>query len=396
MKKSYLMIAAAAALLTACSNSEKLTNELSQPTQKDRIGFASYSEKTTRGDDANSVKLEDFYDTFDVYAWKTVGTTPAQEVFKHTPVAFFDANHEHRTYVYASTSPSTEWGTSYLTDYANGWLYENVRYWDKLADSYEFFAIAPYEATPDPALTVASGATNIAIGTSNDKYDISNEKNLAINPNITNEKKYFVFTKDYMLAEKSDTKNQLVTLNFKHILTKLNIKITIQDTYKGIQSLTINKLEIAGLKKEGYYTATDGWTTNGSYSKDITADYCIANPANNGTNYSGYYWFQTLVFPQTFTCASNEAQQNSQGLTQYLYIKYTIGTEIFEAYYDLTYAFNNNAVVADQNQGINATTFELIKGTEYTLNIKVGPAPIVFDAVVDDWDDGAEHEHVVY
>ena len=199
-----------------------------------------------------------------------------------------------------------------------------------------------------------------------------------------------------MLAEKSDTKNQLVTLNFKHILTKLNIKITIQDTYKGIQSLTINKLEIAGLKKEGYYTATDGWTTNGSYSKDITADYCIANPANNGTNYSGYYWFQTLVFPQTFTCASNEAQQNSQGLTQYLYIKYTIGTEIFEAYYDLTYAFNNNAVVADQNQGINATTFELIKGTEYTLNIKVGPAPIVFDAVVDDWDDGAEHEHVVY
>ena len=79
-------------------------------------------------------------------------------------------------YKTSPAKPSDEWGATI----AAGWYYENVRYWDKVATGYEFFAIAPYETTPAPALTVAAGATNIAIGSSTDKYDISTEKNLLV------------------------------------------------------------------------------------------------------------------------------------------------------------------------------------------------------------------------
>jgi hypothetical protein len=441
MKKSYLMIAAAAALLTACSDSEKLTNEFSQPTQNNTIGFVTYSEKTTRADQSNSVNLYDFYKTFDVYSWKTVeGTTSS--VFEHTPVEYFTTDTQGDVVYHTSPAkPSDEWGaqSSWATNNFKGWFYESIRYWDKLATAYSFFAIAPYEATPDPALTVTNNSTNIAIGDANDYYDIRSEKNLAIeNSSIINEKRYFGFTKDYMLADKSATKNQLVTLTFHHILTKLNVKVFIQDTYTGKQEVTIKDLKIVGLENNGYFAyntnmTTNGWTTkagttDNTYELEIPEDYPIKNNATK--NYSGYYWIQTLVFPQTLTCKSNKAQSNNTGLDdKYLYIEYTIGSETYKAYYDLCYTFNNSAkpisaavnYTQEEADAYNAehnltsgqdgfvttetvkvpavtvaTTYPLAQGSEYTLNIKVGPEPIVFDAEVNAWDNGGEHDHVVY
>lgn len=400
------MIAAAATLLTACMGNEKLTKVISQPTQNDKIGFVTYSEKTTRANESNSVNLYDFYKTFDVYSWKTVdgSTSP---VFAHTPVGYFESDTQGEVvYKTAPAKPSDEWGDDWTTNNnLKGWFYESVRYWDKLASAYSFFAIAPYEATPAPALTVTNNSANIAIGAANDYYDIRNEKNLAIESNsIINEKRYFGFTKDYMLADKAATRNQLVTLTFHHILTKLNVKIFIQDSYKGKQEVTIRDLKIVGLENNGYFAystsmTSNGWTTkagtnNNTYDLEIPEDYPIKNNATK--NYSGYYWIQTLVFPQTLTCQSNEAQSNATGLDdKYLYIEYTIGSETFKAYYDLCYVFDNTAVVADPGNSIDATTYPLAQGSEYTLNIKVGPDPIVFDAEVDPWDEVAEVNHIV-
>ncbi len=406
MKKSYLMIAAAAALLTACSDSEKLTNVISQPTQNDKIGFVTYSEKTTRANEDNSVHLFDFHKTFDVYSWKTVEGTPSS-VFAHTPVEYFKTDTQGNVvYKTAPAKPSDEWGDDWTTSTSvKGWFYENVRYWDKLASAYSFFAIAPYEAVPDPALAVADDSVNIAIGSSTDYYDISSEINLATKGDtLTKDKRYFGFTKDYMLADKAATRNQLVTLTFHHILTKLNVKISIQDSYKGKQKVTVENLKIVGLENNGYFAyktnmTTNGWTTkaaasDNTYNKEITDAYPIINDSTK--NYSGYYWIQTLVFPQTLTCKSDSAQSTANGLVdKYLYIKYTIGTEKFEAYYDLCYVFNNNAVFADPSQSIDATTYALAQGSEYTLNIKVGPEPIIFDAKVDTWNEVTEVEHSV-
>ncbi|MBR4792926.1 MAG: fimbrillin family protein [Bacteroidaceae bacterium] len=414
MKKNYIIIAVVAAMMASCSDNVKLTNELAEKTKTDKIGFAVYSEKTTRGSDANSTVLEDFHKTFDVYAWKFIGTED-QEVFNHTPVAYFATSTSTSDYVYVNSSPEEEWGTDWAsnTDF-KGWFYENIRYWDKLA-TYKFFAIAPYEATPDPSLTISKTSTNFSIGDDSHKYDISNEVNKA---DFTTDKKYFGFNKDYMIADMNETRIGLVTLNFHHILTKLNVKISIQDTYTGKQEVTIKDLKIDGLESNGYFTyggmTTNGWTTSGSYDITVPDDKTIKNAPSNGTNYSGCYWIQTLIFPQTLTCMA-EGVKSTAPSGKYLYIEYSIGNETFKAYYDLAYVFNNTLrpeiaqvdwsdeeLAEDASrQGTHkveaaaAGTYPLAQGSEYTLNIKVGPEPIVFDAIATGWADQAENNHSV-
>ena len=397
MKRSYLMIAAAAALFAACAENEKLNNELITNSKNDKIGFSVYSEKTTRTADQNSTNLYDYYNEFDVYSWKTVGST-ASPVFAHEPVAYFDADAADGV-VYAGTEkPSDEWGTfgTGTGEWQTGWFYKDVRYWDKLASGYTFFAIAPYEATPAPALDVQNSYDNIKIGSSSDTYDINGEEKNA----MTNEKKYYNFTKDYMLANKMTTRFQKVELNFHHILTKLNVKITLQDNYKGgNQDLTITDLEIVGLENKGYFVyttnmTTNGWTTTANETQTLAfgTDYKIYSKDNQVTTYSGYYWFQTLVFPQTLTCMAQGAQTAAPA-GKYLYIEYTIGTEVFKAYYDLANVFNSNLEPAQGE--VAAGTYEFAQGSEYTLNIKVGPMPIEFEATATAWDEKTAVDHTV-
>lgn len=397
MKKSIITIIAAASMLAACYDNVKLNNDPEfQPTANDMIGFSTYSEKTTRASETNSVNLYDFYKTFDVYAWKNSGDDE-QNVFNHVPVEYFTTDTQG-TYVYktAPAKPSTEWGASWATSF-KGWFYQEIRYWDKLATGYNFYAIAPYEPTPTPALTINNGDDNIKIGDADHTYDISAEKNLAINPTITNERKYFGFNKDYMLADKSVTQNQLVTLNFHHILTKLNVMITLTDAYIGTQPFTIRELNIVGLEKEGYFEynttgmTSKGWTTiaNSTYNWEFDKDYILKNVPESETDkteYSGYYWLQTLIFPQTLTCAATGALRDAPA-SKYLYIEYTIGDETFKAYYDLAYVFNNTIAVNG--------TYPLEQGSEYTINIKVGPEPIVFDAKATKWAEVEEIDHIV-
>ena len=387
MRKSFLIIAAAA-MLAACYDNVKLNNDPEfQPTANDMIGFSTYSEKATRASETNSVNLYDFYKTFDVYAWKNSGADE-QNVFNHVPVEYFTTDTQG-TYVYktAPAKPSTEWGASWATSF-KGWFYQEIRYWDKLATGYNFYAIAPYEPTPSPALAIANGDSNIKIGSASDTYKISTEKNLAGYPTITNDKKYFGFNKDYMLADKSETKYQLVSLNFHHILTKFNVMITLTDKYIGSQPFTIKELDIVGLEDEGYFVygtnmTTNGWTTKSGSKYDIklNKDFILKNvpeSVEDKTEYSGYYWLQTLIFPQTLTCASPGALKEAPA-GKYLYIEYTIGTEIFKAYYDLAYVFDNTLIAGG--------TYDLEQGSEYTINIKVGPEPIVFEANASKWAD---------
>ena len=394
MKKSYLMIAAAAVLFAACSSNDLINDGPDNAQEKDSaIGFAAYSSKTTRADEDNSTYLHHFYGTFDVYGWKTVNSSPSP-VFNHVPVGYFGtnntgANQTPPTVVYESSGkPGDEWGTPFSA----GWYYENVRYWDKVATAYQFFAIAPYEAVPSPALTVAAGADNIKIGDSGAKYDISTEKNLALDAgNPTQYKKYFGFTKDYMLAEKSTTKEALVAFNFHHILTKFNVKITKQDTYTGSQDLKVNAIKIAKLKKNGYFVytsnmTTNGWKTDGTYDLQVTGNHSLTQTP---TNYNECYWIQTLIFPQDITCAVKGLKSNTDDLAnEYLYVKYSIGSEVFEAYYDLAYVFQNSISVGG--------TYSFAQGSEYTLNLKIGPEPIKFDAQVTAWDVVADVDYSVH
>ena len=379
MKKSYLMIAAAATLFAACSSNDTFKESINENNQQP-FTFSAYADKVLKG--SNSQNLQDFYPVFGVYGYKNVtrnGVATDETVFSNVPNEFF-ATDAQGTTVYSATGakPSDEW-----TFVANSWYYEDVRYWDKMANSYSFFAIAPYEASPAPALAVGATYDNINIGSSSAKYDISNEKNLAIAGTPTAVPQaaltYSGFNKDYMLAAKNAARTSDVTLVFNHILAKLNVKIVKSDTYKGKQELKVNELKIAGLAKQGYYVyntnfTTKGWTTDGTYARDIATDYSLTA----ATNYSGCFWLETLMFPQTATCSILGAQPTDDDMDDmYLYIKYQIGTETYEAYYDFAAIWKENASVND--------TFAFAQGSEYTLTLTVGPDPIHFATQVTQW-----------
>ena len=429
MKKSYLMIAAAAALFAACSDTEKLNEVVNEQLTDQPLAFSAYADKVLKG--TNSTALNDFYTTFGVYGWKTVnGAVQTPAVFENEINEYFTADGNGTT-VYDGTDekPSKEWAVP--ATFVPAWYYENVRYWDKTASSYEFFAIAPYEATA--TYSVTAGASNISIATAATPYNISNEKNLAIagNPAVPQATlSYSGFTKDYMIADKvtvnpkTRTPNTAVDLVFHHILTKLNVKIQKAGSYKGQQTLQVNKLEIANLASKANFTyttsmTTDGWTEatktgeGNNYSLKVETAYAL----NGTTNYNECYWIEALIFPQTTNCKAADLQSSAENLSDcYLYIQYQIGNEVYNAYYDLAYVFDNTlapvaatyytaAEAAAYNEENNLTDaddgykhendlktdaipggdYSFNQGSQYNLTLTVGPEPIYFDATVTPW-----------
>jgi hypothetical protein len=427
MKKSYLIIAAAAALLVSCSDNDTFKSAAQEQQAERPLSFSAYADKVTKG--SNSTALNDFYTVFGVYGWKTVKKledptqTESKSVFSNEPNEYFSQDAKGSVvYNGDNEKPSIEWAVA--NPYTAAWYYENIRFWDKMATGYEFFAIAPYESTP--TYTVAAGANNISIATASSKYDISTEYNLArtnLSADPVSETEapkaeltYSGFKKDYMIADKFTTTpvgtvtTTDVQLVFHHILTKLNVKIQKSENYKAQQVLKVNELKIAGLAKEGNFVydtnmTTDGWNTSGTYEIDINQDYALANAE---TNYDKKYWIETLIFPQTTTCKAAGAQPTAADLegSIYLYIQYQIGTEVYNTYYDLAYIFDattapvpavlytaqDQEVIDSQKQvgdvktpAVPGKNFEFKQGSQYNLTMTVGPDPIHFDAEVIEW-----------
>ncbi len=410
MKKSLLIISTVVVLFTACSENDTFKSTVQEQQAEQPLSFSAYADKVTKG--TNSTALNDFYTVFGVYSWKTVnGAVVSDPVFSNTPNEFFTADQAGSTVYKTSGKPSVEWALPDNFGTGEGkkgyWYYQDVRYWDKMASEYQFFAIAPYDESTTPYYSVAAIApnatneqknNNFSIYSSETKYNISAEYNLArtnLTANPVSETEapkaeltYSGFKKDFMIADKKTLKpvgtvtTSDVQLVFHHILTKLNVKIQKDANYKGQQVLKVNELKIANLAKDGYYTyttsmVTNGWTSSGKYDIDINTEYPLANAT---TNYSGNYWIETLIFPQTTNCKAAGAQPTADELTdRYLYIQYQIGEEEYNVYYDLAYVFDATATPG--------TNFEFKPGSQYNLTMTVGPSPIHFDAEVVEWTD---------
>ena len=124
MKRNYVMMAMAAAMLASCAQTG-LVEEIAEEPPK-AIGFSTFADKTTRA--ISDTDLEKYHQTFGVWAYKTYNGTEST-VMDH----------------YQVTSQGTGSGT-------NGWHYDgtdgqalgqSLRYWDTLA-TYAFYAYAPF------------------------------------------------------------------------------------------------------------------------------------------------------------------------------------------------------------------------------------------------------------
>ena len=248
MKKSYLMIAAAATLFAACSSNDTF-KEVTTPDAE--IGFSTLAAKQTRAENStqnNTDNLEGYNTTFKVWGYKNV---------------YVNANPNNTDeYVFGHVvGTSTTYPGTVVRYVGTKWVYSPLRFWDKSANYYKFFAAAParmaweWDDTNDKLslddfaikgenrVTDGTGALGVLTYTSNTSApkallmsDIDDE-DLMISTDITDWKKY----------DGTD-----VNLQFNHILSRLNIgfrKATDLDDY----IVKLNTIEIHNLVKQASF-----------------------------------------------------------------------------------------------------------------------------------------------
>ena len=367
LMKKVVSLFVIALLMVSCNQEAVLvetpeaTPEVARP-----IGFDTFVDKSSRAAGENSTALNDFYPAFSVYGWKTVEGT-LTNIFANYEVSYVDdAAMYEKNY-------AAEWGK----DFEEGWYYQNLRYWDKMASGYQFCAYAPVAATG----VVCSKEGQITIGSATAPVTVET-KNLMATPD---EKLAFIgFEYDYMTAVSNETLDK-VSLNFQHLQAKLNIRIRLNESVTTAQVVTITEIGVHNLGNKGYYDnkATEGvvsgWkltTADADYVPAVTTDY----PINGLDSKSGYYVLEQLILPQTIQKAATTEPSLTELPEACLYVEYTIGDEVFKSFSPLANIF------------ASTDTYKLEGGKQYTVNVIVGPTPIEFTVDVAEWADAVDKD----
>ena len=389
MKKSYLMIAAAAALFAACAENYALkdTNDTEGPV----IGFNSYTQKATRSENSRTaygLDLNDHHETFRVWGFKNT-----------TAIPVFDGE-------------QVSWNTAV----ADAWSYTNNRYWDKAATTYEFYAYAPAtEGVFDFNGVSTTSNQNAGYLTISAGYNKAGENKSPMNSSDALVSMKGIGTNvDLMIADTCSLTgaaltaavNGSVNLNFIHILSRLNITVKTTDdfcpTKVGGDSIIVDSIIIGHMQKSGAFTEgarSDRQladSTSGTYRHwTCTGDTAYVYPINYNATQTAKYVVEALILPQN-TEQETVALDGTGDITKpYLYIRYHIWNhagdkgELFEAYYNLAKVFDN-----DGNETPDALPFN--EGWQNTLNITIAPTTIKFDAKVAPWDEKSNEGLTVY
>ena len=162
-----------------------------------------------------------------------------------------------------------------------------------------------------------------------------------------------------------------VSLNFKHLQAKFNIKIHLDPSITTAQDVTMQTIEVHNLGDKAYYVSNaadaagtvSGWTLG-----TASDDYVLRTPSAYSLNggYSGRYVLEQLIIPQTIQAASGDMPSLQEYAEACVFVAYTIGQEGFYSYMPLANIFGSTG------------NYKFEGGKQYTLNITVGPAPIEF------------------
>lgn len=378
MKKSYLMLVASAAIFAACSETEKIQENL-QDYEPTAIGFTSYSQKATRGNTDVATNLEYYHNKFAVYGTKqnVNDATDIQYVFggKATAVGVQDGV----TCTYQTSADAV------LGD----WKYDDPRFWDKQA-TYDFIAYAP-AATANP-IRYYYGAVKAQVGDAGSYFKTSSDYILTgtnIQATATQAEKVKGFNEagnadlDLMIsdseAQNGNGHDTYVNLVFRHILSKLNITIGQAEALYNSE-VTIKEVKVTGLKDKGSYNEQNynatanpkvsGWTAgvdNNTYALLYTGNQVLDKGQYVADVFQAgdpYFFIESLVMPQTIV-------DDQTTLT----IKYKIASGSYNEDYTYTLDLYDLAALQKYYDGYN-----------YYLNITIAPDVIKFDATATLWD----------
>lgn len=301
--RKYLYIMAAATIFASCAGKDTFKKDIQE--NNEAISFESFTSKQTRATENSQAN----------YDW-----------------AFFDHHNSFQVWGFKNTSETAVFTGDVVTVTSDGaatpaytYTYAPVRYWDKSATAYEYYAAAPSGTTGGwtfnrnniVAADIVNNAdqhkgyfttsstlvgTNITLTDGTDAYKYVNSfKSDASDVDID---KLVAAPKIVYKAHFS----QPVQLNFIHILSRLNVTIKKDEILKD-QTVIVKKLEVHNLKATGAFdestaASQDGnntrWTESGNAvtyaaptDKEVTATITTATP-----NPDPQYLIQSLVIPQ--------------------------------------------------------------------------------------------------
>lgn len=376
MKKSYLMLVASAAIFAACSETEKIQENL-QDNEPAAIGFTSYAEKATRGNTNIATNLEFYHNTFAVYGTKQNknDNTDIQYVFggKATAAGAQDGV----TCTYQTTEDNV------LKD----WKYDNPRFWDKQAD-YDFIAYSPVSA--NNPIRYYYNAADAQVGDNGNWFKTTaaytlTGTNLQATATQAEIIKGFNGTGDLDLMisasnpQDGNNHDNFVNLQFRHILSKLNVKIGQAEALHN-SDVTIKEVKLTGFNDQGTYDQSvydntadpkvSGWTAgvdDNTYALHYTGNQVLDKGQYVAAVFQAgdpYFFIESLVMPQTI--ADDDVE---------LTIKYNIKSGTYSE--DYTYNLDLYDLAALR---------KFYDGYNYYLNITIEPDVIKFDATATLWD----------
>jgi len=326
MKKSYLMIAAAAAFFAACSSNDTFKENVVEETP---ITFKqSGIENLTK-----AALTLDWFKTNN-NAFGVNGFKGATRIFTNEKVTY---------------SSST-----------SDWSHPTIRFWDKAASNYNFYAYAPYSTTA-PTFDSTTGYTFTSTTLITDITTDGADKAVAWKTNTS-------------YAECCSTHGSHVELIFNHVLSKLAFKIkTTQDIVDAGATITVKKIEL-----DFPTAATSQWAQASAGAAAGTTTF-TTYAAKDGSTY------ETEVYNDA-TGEDLTASAEDIGKTYIVYPVNTTNTEhVFgvKVTYDLEYSdgATETACVATGTVGggnTAATQYKPAQNDSYTVTITVDPAHIEF------------------
>ena len=358
MKKSYLMIAAAAAFFAACSNTDTVKDI---DTQESAISFNPFTEKVTRA--------------------AIQGATTASTVAGVKSLA------EEGGFVVYGYKSTDNWATKSAPDifagvnvfYENNvWKYNGLRFWDKNA-KYKFFAVAPVSPTDGATYSIDDDATKTTFG----KITIDGAKS-----NIYSSSDDYLIDRDG--AEENGSAhtnaangNAAVSIDFHHVMAKVTFKLK--------STLTTGKIKVTELKMKGYNNGVgifaQDQTIGGAPSSLITNEWSFkTNDLTNEVKLVGTGTGDASGIE--FNCDPNSAAANIKDVKDW-YIMVPQAIAANKLIFTVTYTFTDDMNTTDTSDDYTETftnqvatvtsaqTWGTDSYTNYTLDIK--PAEIKFD-----------------
>lgn len=337
--------------LSACSDNEKINGS-----DEMEIGFnnALIGKQTRNAGEMTTATLATDGNTMEVWGWKTYNGTETQ-VFKEQEVKYNKNSKQSTT----------------------NWEYTPIKYWDKAASKYAFYAVAPNSTKWD-----ISAAKKISLSLAGEELvQILEDKNgaSAVASGDAEAIDYLVATK--IEGKPTDLAANDVAFTFNHILSKFEVFVMTTEeftkaTYPNIE-LTKLSVQLEGMLPnyaqgtEGVVTASgDAWSGTAMASGDYT---CFKADGTNITNLKLTQTAQSLAKYLVAPTAANTSYKD----------KFLVSVE-----YTINYsATESEHFVSEDNKIANLTKFE--QDTYNTLTVTVGPQAIYFDVLtVNGFEDG--------